>query len=257
MKNLNTNRIYGIFLSIILGCLLCVGQITAQGPTLTLNNTQNRFTGEYGTGSSKLFVEYQLTSANSSISRIKNSANQTLVESTRDNEIVLVKIAGVTLTVTMNKDNPDASTISEPTADEVQKLESFRVSAESENVRGLILELVKQKTGAEAAQIRGFIVIAATMGEGPNTQAKAPVISNPKSPNPNWIAAALQANSKQSDSGIVSTGTTCYCCGFGCACICWTAQCVVHDMCVERYGYFASRCFRALAHAVASIYYFC
>lgn len=236
---------------------ICAVWVSAQGQTLTLQNTQNGFTGEYGTGSAKISAEYQVIAADSTISRIKDSANKTIAESVRDKDVVRVKIQDVILTINMDNQNVDNSTSSELSESDRKKIETFRLSAESGNVRKLIIELMKQKVGAEKAQIKGFIVIATLIGDGPGTPAGTQAKSNHTGPKPMWLHTGLEGYSSAKSNKISNFNSkiqACYCCGVGCECFCYTGACVAHDVCVDKHGYTSFRCHGYLIMAIASIY---
>jgi hypothetical protein len=177
--------------------------------------------------------------------------------------IVTVKITDVTVTFRLDKENPENSKASELSKADIAKLKKFSLSEESAPIRKLIAELIKQKANAEVGQLKGFVAIVMVIGDGPGTPENLQSKTNCNSPK---LIQMLASYREQSQPKVVksnlannenSTANSCYCCGLGCACICWTPQCVVHDVCVEQNGYTSSRCNRALAEAVASIYYYC
>jgi hypothetical protein len=67
---------------------LNVIEAAAQTSELKLQSKQNGFTGEHISGNTKLFVEFQVLAADSTISRIQNSNKQTLVESIRGKDVL-------------------------------------------------------------------------------------------------------------------------------------------------------------------------
>jgi len=81
---------------------LNVIEAAAQTSELKLQSKQNGFTGEHISGNKKLFVKFQASAADSTISRIQNSNKQTLVESIREKDVVTVKINDVTITYYMD-----------------------------------------------------------------------------------------------------------------------------------------------------------
>lgn len=160
-------------ISILLLVLMLLVGLTATETTaqLTLEDTETGFTGEYESGAPTLLVEYDAESAESTVSKITNSSNQTIVESLREDNVVTVTIDGITITITMDSDDPEDSTISSLSPMHAIALEAFRTSEGSGPVRELIIELLKQKS-SEPTELRGFYVIAMILGDGPGAPAE-------------------------------------------------------------------------------------
>jgi len=189
------NRILSqLLLSMLIFTYLSV--INAGAQTLSSENTQNGFTGEYGTGTSKLLVEFQVLAQDSTVSRVKDSGGKTFVESTRQGNVITVKIKDVIQTIQMDQSQPENGSVSELSESDLQKLETFRLSPESENVRKLIIELIKQKGNTHKEQLKGFMVMAVVMGDGPGGGLQAN--SNRGGMGSKWLLNAFQPSKKMS-----------------------------------------------------------
>lgn len=239
----------------------------AQVVELKLQSTPDGFFGEYKEEGTTLFTELY-TSNDYSVSRIQTSDKQTIVESVRDKNIVTVKISDTTLTFYIDQEALEGKKTTSLSESDEQNLEGFSTSKKSAPVRRLIAELIKQRATNEAERLKGFVVIAMVLGDGPgapdNLQAKA----NCKSPKlvqmyasyrPQNQPKAMQSKLAQRNNNS-TVNNLCYgCCGPGCwGCTgCYTAACAEHDYCVERYGYTSRTCLYYLSRAIASMYWQC
>lgn len=147
---------------------LNVIEISAQTSELKLLSGQNGFSGEYASGNTKLFVDYQfLPMMDRSVSRIQNLSGKSVVESTREQNVIEVKIADVSIIFKMDEKNPERSKPSELSRADTQKLKEFRLSNESAHVRTLIGEFIKRKAEIGTGRLKGFLTIAMVLGDGP------------------------------------------------------------------------------------------
>lgn len=228
-------------------------ETAAQTSELKLQSAQNGFTGEYTSGNTKLFVEYQAPTTDSSVSRIQNSDRQTLAETIRDKDTVTVKITDVTIAYYIGKGNLDNVRSPELSEAETQKLEAFSLSEQSAHIRKLIVELIKQKASADSVQLKGFVVIAMFLGDGPGAPEELQSKTNCNSPKLVQMYASYRPQNqlyrKVKHSNVANKTNTavdqCHgCCGPGCwGCTgCYTSACAAHDTCVAERGYFHDYC---------------
>lgn len=255
---------------VLLMLMLLVGfnsiNTVAQTPELNIRSVKNGLRGEYKSGNKKLFVEHRVPTTDFSVSRIQNSNKQTIVETVFDKNVVTVKVKDVTLVFHLDKKNYENSKISELSEADVEKLRKFSLSEESAPIRKLIAELIKQKTGTEVGQLKGFVTIAMILGDGPGAPEELQSKANCSSPKLVQMYASYRSQSpqkiQQSNAANTtnSTANDCWgCCGAGCwSCTgCWTNACSQHDTCVVVWGYTHSYCMVMLAAAVASMRYEC
>lgn len=255
IKNLN------LLVSVLCLLLFISTQAAAQTSELKIQSQQNGFSGEYVSGSAKLFVEYQVLAKDSNISRIKNSENKTLIECIRNKDIVTVSIVDVKLTFYIDKQSIESNKSVELSEADKLKLEEFRVSEDSAFIRRLIAELIQQSKTVQIDRLKGFAIASMVLGDGPGVPESFEAKANCKSPKLVQMYASFKQgekpNTTKSAAGNLKSATNvdgCMgCCGAGCSgCTgCYTGACYRHDHCVDLYGHVA--CLGLLPSAVASI----
>lgn len=241
----------------------------AQDTKLKLNSIPNGFSGEYQSGDARLLVESHSPAPDYTLSRIKTPEKRILAETIRNKEVVTVTLSDVTLTFHLDKESRAEKKSARLSTLDEEKLERFGLSEESAAVRKLIAELIVRRADVDPASIKGFIVIAMVLGDGPGTKDIAQAKANCDAPRLVQMYASYRSDTRPSNEPLrnhkfvtaSSTGSpvvNCMgCCGPSCwGCDgCYTAACWQHDSCVGQHGQWS--CKHLLAEAIASMYFLC
>jgi hypothetical protein len=156
-----------LVLAVLVATFLTGIQTRAQISPFKMDVNPDGFSGEYSSQDLQLFVEFRSSSADSSVSRIKNSDGKVIAESLLVNKIVTIKIEDVVLTFNLNRGEPDPSRVSSLSDSDTKKLEAFLGSERSAPIRILLAELFKQKDRLAPRALQGFLAIAMVLGDGP------------------------------------------------------------------------------------------
>lgn len=164
-----------VFLSVLLLVGINVTESAAQVSDLKLQPMQNGFSGVFTTDNNEnLFVIYQSSTSDYSISRIQDSEEKILAEAVRDKDVVSVTLKDIKLDFYSDKEKRKQR--KEISGSEKQKLKKYKLSKEFASVRKLIANLIKEYAN-EREKIKGFVAIAMVLGDGPgapdDSQAKA------------------------------------------------------------------------------------
>ncbi|MCA1589747.1 MAG: hypothetical protein LC730_02130, partial [Acidobacteria bacterium] len=125
---------------------------------------ENGYTGQKGSGSSTTYIEYSAASSISNTSKVRNSQNQVVAESVRNDNVVVATINQVTITFTLDPVDVSQSQVSTLLDSEEQSLQTFRQTAESVRIRSIIADLIAYRARGDEARLKGFVVIADLFG---------------------------------------------------------------------------------------------
>lgn len=259
----------GVFVLMSASGVLSGTNSMAQDEKLKLKSVPNGFSGEYDSSDARLLVDSHSPADDYTLSRIRTPDKRILAESIRNKDVVMVTLSDVTLTFHLDKKSrAEKKSAKLPTPDE-EKLERFALSEESAAVRKLIAELIVQRASADPSSIKGFVVIAMVLGDGPGTPNNLQARASCDRPRLVQMYASYRSDTRPSNEPLrnhklvtaSSTGSSVVncmgCCGpscWGCT-SCWTGACLQHDWCVSQNGYWA--CNYLLDDAIASMYFLC
>lgn len=123
----------------LLLCSLLASAIAAQNNNnLTWQPTLDGFEATYNDGATRLFVEQTGVGTGTTISRIKDSKNNIIVESLRTSGALTLRVVDVVVTLNLDLKTPELSTASKLTEQDEARLIAFRISRPAASVRKVI-----------------------------------------------------------------------------------------------------------------------
>lgn len=244
----------------IIACILVLSCTESMAQArLKSQEEPNGFSGVYVSNGKQLSIKFS-QAGDYSLSRIETADKHTVAESVRNNKVITLTLADVNLTFYL-----DGRGSAELSKSDEEKLEIFRLSSESADVRKLIAELIVQRAATDASRLKGFVTIAMVLGDGPGAPEKSQAKANCNATKLVQVFASYRPKTEglrnhkwASASSKIGSAANCMgCCGVGCwGCSgCWTGACWQHDNCVAQYGHWA--CTSYLDDAIASMYLQC
>lgn len=189
------------FPAALLGCFIFVafssGELAAQVGDIKLKRVQDGIKGEYLVGPQKLLIEHRDSNSEHLVSRILDSTGQIVVAAIQVPGSVTVMVTDVTLTITVNRLEPEKSTVSELSEGDRRRLEEFSRSDASIAVREVLANILQQNDPDQGALRMGFLVIAMVLGDGPgapNVQQSARRCRTPKRVSATFLATSSRVD---------------------------------------------------------------
>jgi hypothetical protein len=198
--------------------------------------------------------------------QIRDLRGRKIAEAFFEDNLVKVLLGGIVLNFRTDNNGLEAGGFRYLSEDDRLRLEAYLRTNESDELRILAAELIKQQGVLKPRSLKGLLIISLVLGEQPSQVSKASITRKSNSScriaNPTIVFASFSPPGRSMEqlpspllNGEFSCNQSncCGCCGVGCSgCTgCWTNACYLHDKCVDLYGHVA--CLGLLPAAVASI----